>query len=92
MADRNARVIRIPVRVQARSRRCEIRDVRDGRLRITTTALPVDGEANRDVARQLANAFGVPPSRVALHTGGQHRNKTFLVTDPARWPDWLTSL
>ena len=52
----------VPVRVQPRGSRSEIQGVKDGRLRIKTTAPPSDGRANKDVIRQLAKEFGVPPA------------------------------
>lgn len=79
----------VPVRVQPRGSRSEIVGVLDGRVKIRTTAAPSDGQANRDVIRQLANAFGVPPSRVSLKRGATSRLKTFIIDRPGRLPDWL---
>jgi len=79
----------IRVRVQPRGSRSEIQGVRDGRLRIKTTAPPADGSANKDVIRQLAKEFGVPPSRIALKSGASQRNKTFVIAQPAVLPSWL---
>ena len=79
----------IPVRVQPRGSRSEIQGVRDGRLRIKTTAPPSDGKANKDVIRQLAREFGVPPSRIALKSGASQRNKNFTITQPSILPSWL---
>lgn len=81
--------ILIPVRVQARSRTRQIEGLVDGRVRIRTNAPPFDGRANKDVAHQLASAFQVPPSRVALKAGARSRDKTFVVTDPAFFPTWV---
>jgi uncharacterized protein (TIGR00251 family) len=82
----------IPVRVQARGSRSEILGVVDGRLRIKTSAPPTDGRANKDVIRQLADVFGVPPSRVSLRNGVSSRLKTFLVDRPAKSPEWLKDI
>lgn len=76
----------VPVRVLARGSRSEIQGVRDGRLLIKTTSPPVGGAANRDVVRQLSEAFGVPPSRVLLQRGKTDRLKTFRVLEPRRIP------
>lgn len=84
--------VQIAVRVQPRGHRSEIEGVRDGRLRIKTTAAPADGKANNDVIRQLARAFGVPPSRIELTSGTTHRNKTFRISEPAVLPPWLGEL
>ena len=82
----------IPVRVQPRGSRNEIGDVVDGRLRIKTTAPPTDGRANRAVIRQVAKAFGVPPSRVSLKSGASGRNKTLVVERPEIIPGWLADI
>ena len=82
----------VPVRVQARGSRSEIQGVQDGRLRIKTTAPPADGKANKDVIRQLAGEFGVPPSRIALKSGASQRNKSFVISQPAVLPSWLREL
>jgi uncharacterized protein (TIGR00251 family) len=79
----------IPVRVQPRGSRSEIQGVRDGRLRIKTTAPPADGKANKAVIRQLAKEFGVPPSRIALKSGTSQRNKIFVISRPSILPSWL---
>jgi len=55
-------VVVIAIRVQPRGSRSEIQGVKDGRLRIKTTAPPADGKANQDVIRRLAKEFGVPLS------------------------------
>ena len=85
-------ILLIPVRVQPRGSKREILGVIDGRLKIKTTAPPADGRANRDVIRQLAGVFGIPPSRIVLKSGATSRNKTFLVDRPAKFPVWLKDI
>jgi len=82
----------IRVRVQPGARRSEVAGIIDGRLRIRTTAPPTEGRANKDVAIQLAKAFGVPVSRISLESGAKGRLKTFSVRDPAIEPDWLADI
>lgn len=84
--------VTIAVRVHARGSRREIQGVRDGRLWVRTTAPPVGGKANKDVARQLARAFGVPPSRVSLKSGAAGRNKIFSIANPAVLPPWIAEV
>ena len=71
------------------SSRCEILGVKDGRLRIRTTAPPTDGRANKDVIRQLAKAFKIPPSRITLKRGATGRNKTFVIESLQGVPEWV---
>ena len=86
---RASKELRLPVRVQARCSRSEIVGVIDGSLRVRTTAPPVGGKANKDVIRQLAAAFGVPPARIRLKSGASHRNKVFLISEPRVLPGFL---
>ncbi len=87
-----AATLQIPVRVQPRGKKGEIVGVVEGRLKIKTNAPPADGRANKDVIRQLAEALGVPPSRISLKNGATNRNKTFLVSGPTRFPAWLDDI
>jgi uncharacterized protein (TIGR00251 family) len=80
--------ITVRVRVQPRGSRNQVQRLEDGSLRIRTTAPPADGRANKDVARQLAKAYGVPPSRVTLVRGATHRDKVFRIELPGAEPDF----
>lgn len=62
-----------------------------GRLRLRTTAPPVDGAANEHLCRWLAKQFGVAPSRVRLVRGAASRAKSFRIAAPARLPHALAS-
>jgi uncharacterized protein YggU (UPF0235/DUF167 family) len=63
--------------------------VKDGRLRIKTTAPPVGGQANKAVIRLLAEYLEVPPSRISQTRGMLHRNKQFRVEGPVSLPNGL---
>jgi uncharacterized protein len=53
-------------------------------LKIRVRAAPADGAANDALARVLAKAVGVPPSRVTLLQGAAGRRKVFRIEgDPA---------
>jgi uncharacterized protein (TIGR00251 family) len=82
----------LQVRVLARGSRSGIHGVRDGRLQVKTTSPPVGGAANKDVIRQLAEEFDVPPSRVVLHRGATQRMKTFRILEPRRIPAFVRDL
>jgi uncharacterized protein len=51
----------------------------DGVLRVRVARPPADGEANRAVLRLVADALGVPPSRLALVAGARGRHKRLRV-------------
>ncbi len=46
---------------------------------IRVRAAPEAGKATDEAARALADALGVPPTRVRLRTGARSRTKTFEV-------------
>jgi uncharacterized protein len=69
----------LAVRVQPRAARNELRGWRDGALAVRVTAAPADGDANRAVAKLLAEALNVPVSSVELVRGAASRDKLFRV-------------
>ena len=65
----------IKVRVQPGSSRNELAGKRDGALIIRVTAAPADGKANTAACKLLAEACGIPPSRVEVVRGALRRDK-----------------
>ena len=59
----------------------------DTRLRLRLAAPPVDGRANAELLRFLAEAFGVPLRQVVLVRGATSRQKSVRIDSPARRPD-----
>jgi uncharacterized protein (TIGR00251 family) len=57
------------------------------RLKVRLAAPPVDGKANAELLRFLAEAFGVPLRRVSLVRGVSARAKQVRIEAPARRPD-----
>ncbi len=57
------------------------------RLKIRLAAPPVDGKANAELLRFLADAFGVPLRNVSLLQGASSRQKRVSVFAPQRRPD-----
>lgn len=84
---------RLAVRVIPRAARDGIDGVRDGALLVRVTAAPVAGAANAAVSRLVADALGVPPSRVTVISGSTGRRKILAIDGlersaiGARWPD-----
>jgi len=70
----------LKLRVQPRASRDEIVRWQDGTLRVRVTAPPVEGEANRAVARLLARALGLAPSAVSVARGERGRDKLVKIT------------
>jgi len=65
---------RLTVRVTPRSGRNELTGVRDGVLLVRLKAPPVEGAANLELERFLAEQLSVPKSSVAVRSG--HRSRT----------------
>jgi len=71
----------LEVWVQPRASRNEIIGYRNHFLRLRVTAPPVEGEANQSVKRLLAEALGIPPSRVEILKGDKGRRKKVRVLE-----------
>ncbi len=59
----------------------------DTRLKLRLAAPPVDGKANAELRRFLAEVFGVPLRQVVLVRGATSRQKSVRIESPARRPD-----
>ena len=70
-----ARAVRLAVRLTPGAGVDRIDGVVDGVLRARVAARPVDGAANDALLRLIADALGVPRSRVALRSGAAGRSK-----------------
>ena len=57
--------------------------VHDGALKLSVTAAPEKGKANKAVIRLLAGFLDVPHSSVSLLRGRTRRDKSFLVRNGA---------
>ena len=71
----------LEVWVQPRASRNEIVGYRNHFLHLRVTAPPVEGEANQSVKRLLAEALGIPPSRVEILKGDKGRRKKVRVLE-----------
>ncbi len=69
----------LEVWVHPRASRSEIVGYRDQFLHLRVTAPPVEGEANQSVIKLLAQALGIPPSRVEILKGDRGRRKKVRV-------------
>jgi uncharacterized protein len=67
------------VRVQPRAKRTAILGVLEGRLRVALAAPPIDGRANDELVRFLADFFEVPRSSVCVLAGEHARNKHIAI-------------
>lgn len=63
------------VRVQPKSSRDELLEVRDGALWLRVTAPPVGGQANRACIAFLSEVLGIPQSSLLITSGARSRIK-----------------
>lgn len=76
----HAGAVTFDVLVQPRASRAKLGPVHDGRLKVSVTAPPVDGEANAAVIAIFAKTLGVARSAVEVVAGASSRRKTVRVT------------
>ena len=77
----------LALHVQPGAKRTEVAGVHGTALRIRLAAPPVDGKANAELLRFLADAFGVPLRNVTLVRGETSRAKVVRIEAPLRRPD-----
>lgn len=70
---------RLTVRVQPGARRSTFTGWFGDHPRLAVAAPPVDGAANEECRKVIANAFGVRPRDVRLVVGGAARTKHFEI-------------
>lgn len=85
----SATELSLRIRVQPRASRDEIVGAQGDALKVRLTAPPVDGKANAQLLRFLADTFDVPPSRVALEQGAGARVKRITIRAPRRLPEGI---
>jgi len=78
--------LEVTLRVQPRASQNGFVEEQGGSYRVRIQAAPVDGKANDGLRRFVADAFGVPQSRVELLSGEQSRLKRLLIRSPRRFP------
>lgn len=69
----------VPVKAQPGGRKNAITGVHAGLLKVTVTAAPEKGKANRAIAELLAKSLGLAKSSVELVAGPTSGEKKFLL-------------
>ena len=77
----------LTLHVQPGAKRTGIDGTHGDALKVRLAAPPVDGKANGELRRYLADAFGVPLAGVTLLRGETSRQKTVRIAMPVRRPD-----
>jgi len=79
--------ITLTVHAQPGAKRTEVAGVHCDALKIRIASPPIEGKANEELRRFLADAFGVPVRNVALVRGEMGRRKTLRIVAPTARPD-----
>jgi uncharacterized protein len=77
MSQRNPDAVLLHVRVQPKARANAVKGWHGEALRVSVTAAPEDGKANRAVIELLAETFDIAPSSINLVRGAASRDKWF---------------
>jgi uncharacterized protein (TIGR00251 family) len=77
----------LALHVQPGAKRTGVAGVHGDAIKLRLAAPPVDGKANDELVRFLADAFGVPRRQVAIVRGETSRDKLVRVDAPVRRPD-----
>jgi len=67
------------VRAQPRSSRSGLDGVVGDAVKVRIRSAPVDGKANKELVETLADAFGIPKSRVLFKSGETSKSKRVLL-------------
>ena len=78
--EERAGAARIRVRVKPRASKSTVLSIREGALEVAVAAPPVDGEANSELIRTLAAAFGCAKSAIEIIFGEGSRSKLVSIT------------
>jgi hypothetical protein len=83
------RTLTVQLRVTPNGRRSEVLDATGDRLRVRIAAPAVDGKANDELVRLVAEVFGVRRSAVTIVAGQRARMKTVVIKGVDRPPETL---
>ena len=75
LVSQHAEGVDITIRVKPRASKSRVLGERSGALEVAVAAPPVDGEANAELVRTLAEFFDVARSRVHITSGKSGKNK-----------------
>ena len=76
--------LRLKVRVKPRASKSRVLGVREDVLEVAVAAPPVDGAANEELVRTLAEHYGVPKRAVEILSGETARIKIVRVVGALR--------
>lgn len=83
----DAHTLTLTLHAQTGAKRTEVAGAHGDALKIRLAAPPVEGKANAELLRYLAEVFGVPQRAVTLVRGETSRRKTVRIAAPSLRPD-----
>jgi uncharacterized protein len=86
---RNEETITLTLHVQPGAKRSEIAGLHGEALKIRLAAPPIEGRANDELLKFIAELFAVPLRNAELKQGGQSRHKVVAVTGSKVLPESL---
>ena len=79
--------ITLTIHAQPGAKHTKVAGVHGAAMKIRVASPPVEGKANEELRRFLADAFGVPRRNVTLVRGEASRRKTLRIVAPLLRPD-----
>ena len=79
----------LDLHVQPGAKRTEAAGRHGDRVKIRLAAPPVDGAANDELVRFVAEAFGVPKRNIEILSGATSRQKRVRITGATTRPSWV---
>jgi uncharacterized protein (TIGR00251 family) len=77
--------VSLRIRVKPRASKSRVLGEREGELEVAVSAPPVDGAANEELVRVLADYFDVPKGAVTVFRGASGRSKIVRISEvPAK--------
>lgn len=80
----------LDIHAQPGARRDEVVGPHGDALKVRIAAPPIEGRANDQLVRYLADLCGVPRSRVTVERGQGTRRKRLRITAPKRLPEGVS--
>jgi uncharacterized protein (TIGR00251 family) len=72
--------VSLRIRVKPRASKSRVLGEREGELEVAVSAPPVDGAANEELVRVLADHFEVPKSTITIFRGATGRSKIVRIS------------
>lgn len=72
--------MRLLISVKTNARKNEVEKLADGSLKVSVSATPIEGKANKAVIGLLAEYFDVPTSRIEIVAGHSAKQKHIAIS------------